>query len=150
MKLNIGDSAPDFTLQDQDGKSHSLAEYKDLYLLLYFYPKDNTSGCIKEACMLRDDFTGFKKLNVKVVGVSIDSVASHKKFADEYKLPFTLLADEENEVVKQYGVWAEKSLYGKKYMGTIRTSFLINPKGKIVKVYEAVKPEEHKIGRAHV
>ena len=141
--MKIGDSAPNFTLLDQDNKSHALADYKGKWLLLYFYPKDNTSGCTQEACMLRDDFLGFKKLKVDVVGVSIDSVASHKKFADEYKLPFTLLADEEKEVVKQYGVWAEKSLYGKKYMGTLRTSFLINPKGKIEKIYEAVKPAEH-------
>ena len=141
--MKIGDSAPNFTLLDQDNKSHALADYKGKWLLLYFYPKDNTSGCTQEACMLRDDFLGFRKLEVDVVGVSIDSVASHKKFADEYKLPFTLLADEEKEVVKQYGVWAEKSLYGKKYMGTLRTSFLINPKGKIEKIYEAVKPAEH-------
>ena len=141
--MKIGDSAPNFTLLDQDNKSHALADYKGKWLLLYFYPKDNTSGCTQEACMLRDDFSGFKKLEVDVVGVSIDSVASHKKFADEYKLPFTLLADEEKEVVKQYGVWAEKSMYGKKYMGTLRTSFLINPKGRIEKIYEAVKPAEH-------
>jgi len=127
--MKIGDSAPNFTLLDQDNKSHALADYKGKWLLLYFYPKDNTSGCTQEACMLRDDFSGFKKLEVDVVGVSIDSVASHKKFADEYKLPFTLLADEEKEVVEKYGVWAEKSMYGKKYMGTLRTSFLINPKG---------------------
>jgi len=141
--MKIGDSAPNFTLLDQDNKSHALADYKGKWLLLYFYPKDNTSGCTQEACMLRDDFSGFKKLEVDVVGVSIDSVASHKKFADEYKLPFTLLADEEKEVVEKYGVWAEKSMYGKKYMGTLRTSFLINPKGRIEKIYEAVKPAEH-------
>jgi peroxiredoxin Q/BCP len=143
MKLNIGNVAPNFALLDQDGKSHSLADYKGTWLLLYFYPKDNTTGCTKEACMLRDDFLGFKKLDVKIVGVSVDSVASHKKFADEYKLPFTLLSDEDKKVVNLYGVWQEKSMYGKKYMGTLRTSFLINPKSVIEKIYENVKPAEH-------
>lgn len=143
MHLKVGDSAPDFTLPDQDAKNHSLAEYKGNWLLLYFYPKDNTTGCIKEARELRDDFLGFKKLKVTIVGVSVDSVKSHKKFADEYKLPFTLLADEKKEVVERYGVWQEKSMYGKKYMGTLRTSFLINPKGIIEKIYQAVKPADH-------
>ncbi len=143
MHLKVGDSAPDFILPDQDNTSHSLKEYMGQWLLLYFYPKDNTEGCTKEACTLRDDFMGFKKLDVKIVGVSIDSVKSHKKFADDYKLPFTLLADEKKEVVNLYGVWGEKSMYGKKYMGTLRTSFLINPEGKIEKIYEAVKPTEH-------
>ena len=153
MKLSVGDKAPEFTLPDQDGKNHSLSDYKGGWFLLYFYPKDNTEGCTKEACMLRDDFFGFsakggsasggKKLKVKIVGVSVDSVKSHKKFAQEYKLPFTLLSDEKKEVVNSYGVWGEKSMYGKKYMGILRTSFLINPKGKIEKVYEKVSPAEH-------
>ena len=111
MKLKVNDKAPDFSLLDQDGKSHSLSEYKDQWLLLYFYPKDNTTGCTKEACMLRDDFLGFKKLDVKIVGVSINSVSSHKNFAEEYKLPFTLLSDEKKAIVELYGVWAEKSIY---------------------------------------
>jgi peroxiredoxin Q/BCP len=143
MNLKIGDTVPDFTLPDQNGKEVSLKDFKGDWLLLYFYPKDNTEGCTKEACALRDDFMGFKKLNVKIVGVSADSVKSHKKFADEYKLPFTLLADEKKEVLNLYGVWGEKSMYGKKYMGTLRTSFLINPKGKIEKMYEKVVPAEH-------
>ena len=143
MALKIGDSDPNFTLPDQDNKIHSLSEYQGAWLLLYFYPKDNTTGCIKEACELRDDFLGFKKLKVAVVGVSIDSPKSHKKFADEYNLPFTLLSDEQKEAVNKYGVWQEKSMYGKKYMGTFRISFLINPKGVIEKIYEAVKPAEH-------
>ncbi|MBX4201192.1 thioredoxin-dependent thiol peroxidase [Candidatus Parcubacteria bacterium] len=143
MKLAVGDTAPNFTLLDQDNKSHSLKEYRGAWLLLYFYPKDNTEGCTKEACALRDDFMGFKKLDVKIVGVSIDNPKSHKKFADDYKLPFTLLADDKKEVVNLYGVWGEKSMYGKKYMGTLRTSFLIDPEGKIEKIYEAVKPADH-------
>ena len=143
MKLKVGDRATDFLLSDQDGKMVSLKDLKGSWFLLYFYPKDNTTGCTKEACMLRDDFLGFKKLKVKIIGVSIDSPKSHKKFADEYKLPFTLLADEQKEVVNAYGVWGEKSMYGRKYMGTLRTSFLINPKGVIEKIYEKVVPAEH-------
>ena len=143
LKLAVGDKAPEFNLLDQDGKSHSLSEYKGGWFLLYFYPKDNTEGCTKEACALRDDFLGFKKLDVKIVGVSVDSVKSHKKFAEEYQLPFTLLADEDKTVVNAYSVWGEKSMYGRKYMGTLRTSFLINPEGNIVKIYEKVKPAEH-------
>ncbi len=143
MQLKIGDKAPDFMLLDQDGESRSLKDCQGQRLLLYFYPKDNTSGCIKEACALRDDFWGFKKLNVKIIGVSVDSVESHKKFAADYNLPFTLLSDEDKKAVKLYGVWAEKSMYGKKYMGTLRTSFLINPQGVIEKIYEKVVPAEH-------
>lgn len=143
MKLRAGATAPGFELLDQDGKMHTLSEYEGGWFLLYFYPKDNTEGCTKEACALRDDFLGFKKLDVKIVGVSADSAASHKKFADEYKLPFTLLADEDKKVLNAYGVWGEKSMYGKKYMGVLRTSFLINPKGVIEKIYEKVKPAEH-------
>jgi peroxiredoxin Q/BCP len=143
MKLTIGDQAPNFSLPDQDGTLHSLKDYKGNWFLLYFYPKDNTTGCTKEACVLRDDFMGFKRLGVKIVGVSIDSVKSHKKFAEEYKLPFTLLSDEQKEAVNAYGVWGEKSMYGKKYMGTLRTSFLINPRAQIEKIYEAVKPADH-------
>ena len=153
MKLKIGDRTPDFTLPDQDGKNRSLSDYKGGWLLLYFYPKDNTEGCIKEACMLRDDFFGFsakggsasggKKLKVNIVGVSIDSVKSHKKFADKYSLPFTLLADPEKKVVEKYGVFGKKKFMGREYMGTFRTSFLINPEGKVAKIYENVKPEAH-------
>lgn len=141
--LKVGQQAPHITLPDQDGVVRNLADYQGQWLLLYFYPKDNTTGCTKQACMLRDDFMGFKKLRVQVVGVSVDSVKSHKKFADEYKLPFTLLSDEQKEAVNKYGVWQEKSMYGRKYMGTLRTSFLINPKGIIEKIYEKVVPAEH-------
>lgn len=135
--------APDFTLPDQDGKKHKLSDYKGQWVLLYFYPKDDTPGCTTEACSMRDNLPKFTKTKAKVFGISVDSVASHKKFVDKYKLSFTLLADEDKKVVEKYGVWQEKSMYGKKYMGTVRDSFLINPDGKIAKIYHKVKPEQH-------
>lgn len=143
MKIEAGKPAPDFTLPDQDGKAHKLSDYRGQWVLLYFYPEDDTPGCTKEACVIRDYFPQFGGLKAKVLGVSVDSVASHKKFEEKYKLPFILLADEKKEVVKQYGVWREKNFLGKKYIGTARTSFLIDPEGKIVKIYEKVKPEAH-------
>lgn len=141
--LKVGVSAPDFTLQDQDGKGHALSDYRGKWVLLYFYPKDDTPGCTIEACTIRDQFKDFKKIGATVLGVSTDSVASHKKFATAYELPFTLLADAHKEVVGQYGVFGEKKFMGRTYMGTMRTSFLIDPSGKIVKVYAKVKPEQH-------
>lgn len=135
--------APVFALPDQDGKIHKLSDYLGKWVLLYFYPKDDTSGCTKEACMIRDELPNFKKLKCKVLGVSVDSIASHKKFAEKYGLPFTLLADENKKVVAKYGVWQEKSMYGRKYMGTVRSSFLIDPSGKVAKIYEKVNPETH-------
>ncbi len=138
-----GQKAPDFTLPDQDGAAHSLSSYKGKWVLLYFYPKDDTPGCAVEACTIRDRFKDFAKIDAVVLGVSTDSIASHKKFITTYNLPFTLLADEHKEVVGQYGVFGEKKFMGKTYMGTSRTSFLINPSGKIAKVYGKVKPEKH-------
>ncbi len=135
--------APDFTLPDQDGKTRSLSDYKGKWVLLYFYPKDDTPGCTVEACTIRDQFQDFKKINAVVLGVSTDSVASHKRFVDAYELPFTLLSDEQKEVVGKYGVYGEKKMMGKTYMGTKRTSFLIDPEGTIKKVYENVKPPKH-------
>jgi peroxiredoxin Q/BCP len=135
--------APDFTLRDQDGKEHMLSQYRGKWVLLYFYPKDDTPGCTIEACTIRDQFKDFADIGAVVLGVSTDTVASHKKFADKYGLPFTLLADEYKEVVGRYGVFGEKKFMGKTYMGTRRTSFLIDPKGNIAKVYEKVKPEIH-------
>src|SRR5580700_9643078 len=140
-KLNS--PAPDFTLPDQDGKEHTLSHHRGDWVLLYFYPKDDTPGCTKQACMLRDALPAFGKLKAKVFGVSVDSVASHKKFAEKYELPFTLLADEDKKVVQLYGVWGKKKMMGKEYEGTMRTSFLINPEGNIAKIYENVKPETH-------
>jgi peroxiredoxin Q/BCP len=141
MKLQIGQDAPEFELSDQNGKNHKLSDYFGKKVLLYFYPKDFTSGCTTEACSLRDSFPKFKGL--EVLGISTDSVASHKKFADKYKLPFTLLSDTEKKVVKLYGVYQPKKFLGKEFLGTMRTSFLIDEKGKIAKIYEGVKPAVH-------
>lgn len=139
----INTKAPDFSLLDQSGKTHKLSGYKGKWVLLYFYPKDDTPGCTKEACVLRDSLPDFKKLKAVVLGISKDSVESHKKFAKKYGLPFTLLSDEDKQVIKKYGVWGKKSMMGKSYMGVRRTSFLISPVGKIVKVYKDVKPDKH-------
>ena len=135
--------APLFTLPDQNGKEHSLVDYAGKWVLLYFYPKDDTPGCTKEACAIRDSFPNFKKLKITVLGVSVDSAASHKKFEKKYKLPFTLLSDDKKKVVKKYGVWGKKKFMGREYEGTLRTSFLIDPKGKIAKLYEDVNPVLH-------
>ncbi len=143
MKLKTGQKAPAIKLPDQNGKVHQLKDYLGQWVLVYFYPKDDTSGCTKEACSLRDNLPKFKKIKTVVLGISVDTVASHKKFEAKYKLPFTLLADENKEVVNKYGTWQEKSMYGRKYMGTVRTSFLIDPTGRIAKIYEQVKPEMH-------
>lgn len=143
MKLKEKQLAPDFELPDQNGKIHRLSDFCGQWVLLYFYPKDDTPGCTKEACAIRDSFPDFKKIKVKVFGVSVDSVKSHKKFSEKYNLPFTLLADEKKEIVKKYGVWGKKKFMGREYYGTLRTSFLIDSQGKIAKIYENVKPEFH-------
>lgn len=143
MKLKEGKLAPDFTVADQNGKSHTLSDYRGQWVLIYFYPKDDTPGCTKEACAIRDMMPNFKKLKLQIFGVSVDSVKSHKKFEEKYDLPFTLLADEDKKIVGKYGVWGKKKFMGREYMGTFRTSFLIDPKGKIAKIYEKVKPEVH-------
>ncbi|MFM2331150.1 MAG: hypothetical protein RLZZ26_657 [Candidatus Parcubacteria bacterium] len=139
----VGQKAPAFTLPDQDGVEHSLSDYKGKWVLLYFYPKDNTPGCTIEACTIRDQFTDFQKIDAVVLGVSTDSVKSHKRFVDAFNLPFTLLADETKEVVGKYGVFGEKKMMGRTYMGVRRSSFLIDPAGNIATVYEKVKPETH-------
>ncbi|MEO8398733.1 MAG: thioredoxin-dependent thiol peroxidase [Ignavibacteriaceae bacterium] len=141
--LEEGKKAPDFKLKDQDGNDHSLENYKGKKVVLYFYPKDDTSGCTKEACSFRDEFPKFNKLNAEILGVSPDSVKSHKKFAEKYNLPFTLLADEEKEVVEKYDVWQEKSMFGKKYMGVVRTTVIIDENGIVKKIFPKVKVEGH-------
>ena len=135
--------APDFTLNDKDGVPHSLSDYRGKWVLLYFYPKDDTPGCTKEACGIKDNFPAFAKADAEVLGVSVDSEKSHGKFAEKFNLPFTLLADPEKRVVALYGVWGKKKFMGREYMGTLRTSFLIDPQGKIEKIYEKVNPERH-------
>jgi len=143
IKIEVGKIAPDFELLDQNGKLHKLSDYRGKTVLLYFYPKDDTPGCTKEACSIRDSQANFKNLTTVVLGVSVDSIKSHKKFAEKYKLPFTLLSDEKKAVVNLYGVWGKKKFMGREYMGTLRSSFLISPDGKIAKIYEKVKPEIH-------
>lgn len=138
-----GEKAPDFTLQDQNGDERTLSDYAGHWVLLYFYPKDDTPGCTKEACMINDNLPAFDDIQAEVLGVSVDSEKSHKKFAEKYGLNFTLLSDENMKVVKKYGVWGRKKLAGNEYDGTMRASFLIDPNGKIAKIYEKVKPETH-------
>lgn len=142
-KLNVGDVAAQFSLPDQNSNVRTLKEFSDKWLLIYFYPKDNTPGCTTEACEIRDNWGEFKKAGIGVVGISTDSVESHKKFGDKHSLPFTILSDTEKKVVEAYGVWGMKSFMGKTFMGIRRTSFLIDPRGKIAKIYENVKPAEH-------
>lgn len=143
MPLSIGDSAPDFTLPDQDGRIHTLSEYRGKPLVLYFYPKDDTSGCTKEACGFRDDYSAYQTAGVTILGVSPDSSKSHTNFITKYELPFTLLADLEREVLRMYGAWGLKKMYGREYEGVLRTTYLIGADGKIVKIYKKVKPAAH-------
>ena len=135
--------APNFNLPDQDGNIHKLEDYKGKWLILYFYPKDDTPGCTKEACNFRDASENYKKLGVSIIGISKDNIKSHKKFTEKYKLNFPLLADESGQTIESYGAWGEKSMFGKKYMGILRNTYLINPKGEIEKEYKNVKPELH-------
>lgn len=141
--LETGQKAPDFTLNNQDGKAVSLSDYKGKKVVLYFYPKDDTPGCTKEACNLRDNQSVLKEKGVVVLGVSIDDEVSHQKFINKYNLNFDLLADPEKQVVNLYGVWGEKNMYGRKYMGTNRWTYLINDDGVIDKIYKKVKVSEH-------
>ena len=135
--------APQFTLPDQNGNKVSLKDFVGKKVVLYFYPKDNTPGCTKEACDFRDSIEDFKKIKTIVLGVSPDSVESHKKFAEKYDLPFPLLSDPDKKVLQKYGVWKEKSMYGRKYMGVERTTVVIDEKGKILKIFPRVKVKGH-------
>ena len=143
LKLREGDSAPEFTAGTSGGGTISLAELRGKHVVLYFYPKDDTPGCTKEACAFRDAFPELTRAGVVVLGVSIDSPKSHDKFVAKYKLPFTLVADEDKHIVQAYGVWGEKSFMGRQYLGTHRVTFLIGPDGRIKKIWPAVKPQEH-------
>lgn len=141
--LKVGIKAPAFSLLNQNGEKISLKDFLGKKIVLYFYPKDNTSGCTKEACNFRDAFPKFKKTDAIILGISPDSVDSHKKFAEKYQLNFNLLADEEKKVVQLYGVWKEKSMYGRKYMGVERTTFIIDEKGRIKNIFTKVKVDGH-------
>ena len=141
--LEAGDKAPDFSAKDQDGNKIKLSDFKGKKVVLYFYPKDDTPGCTKQACSLRDGFPKLKKNNIEVLGVSIDDENSHQKFIEKYDLPFTLIADTDKKVVNKYDVYGEKNMYGRKYMGTKRTTFLIDEDGKIKKIFKRVKVAEH-------
>ena len=141
--LEIGTKAPDFTLPDQNGNMHSLSEYRGKKVILYFYPKDNTAGCTKQACGFAERYPQFTEMGAVVLGVSKDSVASHKKFEEKYGLPFTLLADPELPAIQAYDVWQEKKNYGKTYMGVVRSTYLIDENGKIVKAFEKVKAADN-------
>ena len=141
--LKEGDPAPAFTAATNGGGKISLADFKGKNVVLYFYPRDDTPGCTKEACAFRDHFADFKQQGVIVLGVSADPVKSHDKFVEKFKLPFSLLADEDKKIVEAYGVWGQKSFMGRKYLGIYRVTFLIGPDGRIKKIWLDVKPAEH-------
>jgi len=141
--VETGKPAPDFTLADQDGKKVTLSGFKGSPVVLYFYPKDDTSGCTKEACAFRDAYAEYEKAGARILGVSPDSSASHTRFVKKYELPFTLLADTETKVCESYGVWKEKSMYGKKYMGVERTTFVIDSSGIVRQIFPKVKVDGH-------
>lgn len=139
--LEIGTKAPDFTLQNQEGKEVRLSDFAGKRVVLYFYPRDNTPGCTRQACAFAQNFEGFRSQDVAVIGISKDSVASHQKFAQKYDLPFILLSDPELQAIQAYGVWQEKKLYGKVSMGVVRSTYIIDPQGMIKKVMPKVKPD---------
>lgn len=139
--LNIGDKAPDFTLISKDGQSVSLSDYLGKKIVLYFYPKDNTPGCTRQACGFAALYKEFEKRDIVVIGISKDSVSSHQKFADKYNLPFILLSDPERVAIEAYGVWQEKKLYGKPSMGVVRTTFIIDEQGNVQRIMNKVKPD---------
>lgn len=139
--LEVGTKAPDFTLKNQEGQGVSLSQFAGKRVVLYFYPRDNTPGCTRQACGFAQNYAGFTQRDVVVIGVSKDSVASHLKFAQKYELPFVLLSDPDLQAIQAYGVWQEKKLYGKVSMGVVRTTYVIDPQGVIEKVMPKVKPD---------
>jgi thioredoxin-dependent peroxiredoxin len=143
MELNIGDKAPDFAIPDQDGLVHKLSDYAGRKLVIYFYPKDDTPGCTAQACNLRDNYYDLRQKGYEVIGVSVDSEKSHQKFIRKFELPFTLLADTEKKMVTDYGVWQEKSMYGRKYMGVMRYTFIIDEQGVITDIITKVDTKDH-------
>ena len=143
MTVQIGDPAPDFTLQNQDGDPVTLSELRGQNVVVYFYPKADTPGCTKQACGIRDRRTDYEQANAVVLGLSPDPVSALRKFADKYGLPFTLLSDEGHKVAERYGVWVEKNMYGRKYMGNERSTFVVDTDGRIAQIFRKVKPAEH-------
>ena len=143
--ITIDQPAPTFSLPDQDGNIRTNEEFKGKWLVVYFYPKDDTPGCTKEACSFRDNSHLLTEKGVAVVGISKDSVKSHKKFVEKYHLPFTLLSDPEHQVIESFGAWGQKTFWGRKYDGIFRNTYLIDPKGIVRKIYENVKPDEHAV-----
>ncbi len=143
MELNIGDKAPDFSAKDQNGNTLKLSDFKGKKVALYFYPKDDTPGCTAQACNLRDNYQTLQKAGYEVIGVSGDDEKSHQKFIKKYDLPFTLVADTDKTVNEKYGVWKEKSMFGNKYMGTARITFIIDEKGVITNIINKVKTGDH-------
>ncbi|WP_303926632.1 thioredoxin-dependent thiol peroxidase [Subdoligranulum variabile] len=139
--LEVGTKAPDFTLLDKDGNTVSLADFTGKRVVLYFYPRDNTPGCTRQACAFAQNFEDFRRQDIVVIGISKDSVASHLRFAQKYDLPFILLSDPELQAIQAYGVWQEKKLYGKVSMGVVRSTYIIDPQGLIEKVMPKVKPD---------
>lgn len=143
MSLQIGDEAPDFAIPDQDGIVHKLSDYQGRKLVIYFYPKDDTPGCTAQACNLRDNYYDLRQKGYEVIGVSVDDEKSHQKFIQKFELPFTLLSDTDKKMVEAYGVWQEKSMYGRKYMGTMRYTFIIDEKGIIQDIITKVDTKDH-------
>ncbi|MFW5761264.1 MAG: thioredoxin-dependent thiol peroxidase [Cyclobacteriaceae bacterium] len=143
MSLNAGDKAPEFEGIDQNGEPIKLADYKGKKVVLYFYPKDNTPGCTAQACNLRDHYSDLQSAGYEVIGISSDNEKSHQKFIDKFELPFRLIADTDKSIHEQYGTWVEKSMYGKKYMGTARTTFVIDENGVISEIIDKVKTKDH-------
>ena len=143
MTISPGTPAPDFTLTDETGAPHRLADFRGQTVVLYFYPKDDTPGCTTEACNFRDDYSAYQQAGVTILGVSPDSSKSHARFKQKFQLPFSLLADEDHAVCEAYNVWGPKKFMGKEYMGVLRSTFVIDPEGKIKKVFENVKPADH-------
>lgn len=143
ISLQVGDVAPDFTAKDQDGRQITLSSFRDKKIILYFYPKDNTPGCTAQACNLRDNYDLLLKQGYVVLGVSVDDEKSHIKFIKKFELPFPLLADTDHQIVEAYGVWVEKNMYGRKYMGTARTTFVVDEQGIITQIIQKVDTKEH-------
>lgn len=141
MKLEVGMTAPDFALADKDGIVRRLTDFRGQTVIVYFYPKDDTPGCTRQACAFRDSFAALRSLNAVVIGISRDSVESHVKFAEKHELPFILCADPERTAIEAYGVWQEKTNYGKTTMGVVRSTFVIDPDGVVIKIFARAKPD---------